>query len=142
MTIYVSSDHRGFELKNKAIEYLKDQKIKDLGPFSYDPKDDYPIFAHKLAESVLKDKGSFGILICDTGLGMDMAVNKHMGIRAALCLDSFFAYRARLHNNANVLVLSAEYNKLDFKGIIDTFFTTEPSLESRHKRRVKEIDVL
>jgi ribose 5-phosphate isomerase B len=144
MKIYIASDHRGFELKTSIIEYLKtkEMSVEDLGPFKYDSEDDYPLFAHKTANKVLETKNSFGILVCDTGLGMDITANRHKGIRAALCIDSFFAYRARLHNNANILVLSAEYDKLDFKEIIVTFFHTEHSLEPRHNRRIKEIDQL
>jgi len=142
MNIYIASDHRGFDLKEEVIYYLKDENIVDLGPLEYNHDDDYPIFAHLVSKSVLENPGSFGILICDTGLGMDMTANKYKGIRAALCTDSFFAYRARLHNDANILVLSAEYDKIDFREIVKMFFSTQPSDELRHKRRVKEIDIL
>ncbi len=142
MSIYISSDHRGFDLKTEIVKYLESFKLIDLGPEKYNKDDDYPLFAHLLANKVSENVDNRGILICDTGIGMDITANKHKGIRAAICIDEFFAYRARLHNNANVLVLSAEYNKDNYKGVIDKFFSTDFSSEERHKRRVDEIDIL
>jgi ribose 5-phosphate isomerase B len=140
--IYIASDHRGFDLKKEIVGYLKSLNldVEDLGPFEYNGDDDYPLYAIDVAKKVLTDENNWGILICDTGIGMDIAVNKFKGIRGALCTDKFFAYRAKLHNNANVLILSAEYDKSDYKEIVKTFIDTDFSSEERHERRLKEID--
>jgi ribose 5-phosphate isomerase B len=142
--IYIASDHAGFELKNKVAEFLNEiqKEYEDLGPHTFDPTDDYPNFAKLVVERVLHDTNNTGILICDTGIGMDITANKFKGIRAALCHDTFQAMRAKMHNSANILVLSSEYEgKSDiYKEIITTFLNTPFSNEERHIRRIKEID--
>ena len=140
--IYISSDHAGFSLKEDIATFLRKKNVKyeDLGPFSFQKTDDYPMFAQILSKKVLDNKNSVGILICDTGEGMIISANRFKGISATLCLDPFLAKRARLHNNSNVLALSAIYNKNNFKEIIDIFLNTPFSNAPRHKRRVDMID--
>ena len=111
-----------------------------MGAFVFEKKDDYPVFAQNLVKILLLDKESIGILICDTGEGMVISANRFKGIRAALCLDEFLAKRSKLHNNANVLVLSAIYNKDNYKEVIDVFLNTPFSGKIRHKRRINMID--
>ena len=104
MKFYIATDHAGLELKDYTVELLKEKghEVIDLGPFSK-TRVDYPDFAHKVAESVLADNTAQGILICGSGIGMSMAANRHVGIRAALCHDAYTATVARGHNDANIL---------------------------------------
>jgi ribose 5-phosphate isomerase B len=142
MKVYISADHAGFELKKKIIGYLKDQHYQtvDLGPKKYNPKDDYPDFAFKMGEKTAQNKNSRGILICRSGIGMSIAANKVKGIRAALCMEELQAEKAREHNNANVLVLAADFiNFKEMKKIIKKFLETEFSGEKRHIRRLAKI---
>ena len=108
MSIFISSDHAGFSLKNYIFENLKrrNHKIIDLGPLS-DKSVDYPIFAKKLANKVSKNKTSFGILICGSGTGMAMAANKVKNIRAAMCYNVKNTKLSRLHNNANIITVGS-----------------------------------
>jgi ribose 5-phosphate isomerase B len=104
MKFYIATDHAGVDLKDYTVELLKEKghEVIDLGPYKKD-RVDYPDFAHKVAKSVLEDKGTQGILICGSGIGMSMAANRHEGIRAALCHDAYTAEVARGHNDANIL---------------------------------------
>jgi ribose 5-phosphate isomerase B len=104
MKFYIATDHAGIDLKDYTVELLKAKghEVVDMGPFSKD-RVDYPDFAHKVAEAVLADPTSQGILICGSGIGMSMAANRHAGIRAALCHDAYTATVARGHNDANIL---------------------------------------
>ena len=141
MKIYIGSDHGGFELKHYLMAKFKEGEFIDLGNFDYDKKDDYPAVAHLVAEAVLEDTGAWGILICSSGLGMSMAANRHLGIRAAVCLSVKMAKLSRQHNNANILCLGG---KIISKGkslrILKKFVKTK--FESgRHQRRVEEIEI-
>lgn len=104
MKFYIATDHAGIDLKDYTVELLKEKghEVIDLGPFSK-TRVDYPDYAHKVAESVLADSFTQGILICGSGIGMSMAANRHVGIRAALCHDAYTATVARGHNDANIL---------------------------------------
>jgi ribose 5-phosphate isomerase B len=105
----IASDHAGFELKNKIISYFQKNNVQilDLGTDNSDSVD-YPDYAKKLIDEIIEETVSVGILICGTGIGMSIAANRNSEIRAALCLNEFMAERARLHNDANVLVLGSE----------------------------------
>ena len=107
--IYIGADSAGFTLKGILIDHLNalGYDVTDCGCFS-EESCHYPEFAHKVCESVQSDlDGSFGILVCGTGIGMSMCANKHKGIRAALCSDTFSARMTRAHNDANMLCLGA-----------------------------------
>jgi len=133
---FIASDHRGYALK----AYLKEKfPLIDLGPFS-EKNVDYPDYAKKLTRYVLKEK-SMGILICSTGIGMSIAANRTKGIRAALCDNEGEAGLARLHNDANVLVLRGDFTKpKDAVKIAKKFFEVKFSNIERHKRRIKKLD--
>ncbi len=107
-TIVLGADHGGFELKNTIKNHLENKgyTVIDVGTNSSDSCD-YPVFASKACAHVLSGEADLGILVCGTGIGMSMAANKHKGIRAACCSDTFSARLTRLHNNANVLCLGA-----------------------------------
>lgn len=107
--IFIGADSAGFHLKEEIKAYLigKGYDVTDCGTDS-DASCHYPIFANAVCEGVKSDlDGSFGILICGTGIGMSMCANKHKGIRAALCSDTFSARMTRQHNDANVLCMGA-----------------------------------
>ena len=104
--IVIASDHAGFDLKEQLVKYFKnDYKFVDLGTNSLDSTD-YPDFAHKLSKKVSKND-FFGVLICESGIGMSIVANRYKKVRAALCLNEEMARLSREHNNANVLVLGS-----------------------------------
>ncbi|MCL2596061.1 MAG: ribose 5-phosphate isomerase B [Paludibacter sp.] len=141
MKIALCSDHAGFELKNRILAYLKSKnplEIKDFGTYSVVPAD-YPDFAHPLALSVENGEYDFGIAFCGTGNGINITVNKHQGIRAALCWMPELAELARKHNNANVLSVPARYLAYELTvSIVDTFLKTDFD-GGRHQIRIEKI---
>ena len=141
MKFYIATDHAGVVIKDDVKEMLKAKgaEVIDLGPDSTD-RVNYTDFAHKLSEKVLSDEGSFGILICGTGIGMSLAANKHSGIRAALCHDYYTAQMARAHNNANVLCFGQRVCGLGtIESMIDAWYET--SFEGgRHQERIDLIE--
>src|SRR5574344_2307267 len=101
--IAIGNDHAGFGLKTEVLELLKEKgyEYEDFG--SYDTNSvDYPVIAKKVSDAVVSKSFDLGILICGTGIGMDICANKIKGIRASLCTDTFSAHSAREHNDANV----------------------------------------
>ncbi len=138
--IGLASDHAGFQLKQYVKEYLaaRGYESEDYGCFNEDSCD-YPDYAHKLGGAI--DNGGIvtGIAICGTGQGMAISLNKHPHVRAALCWSPEIAHMARLHNNANILVMPGRYvSEEEAKSIMDEFFDT--AFEGgRHERRVAKI---
>lgn len=139
-TIAMASDHAGFELKEYLKPYLvaKGYEIEDFGTYS-EASCDYPDYAHPAAEAVERGQCDFGIAMCGSGNGIQMTLNKHQGIRAALCWLPEIATLAKQHNNANILVLPARFiSKEEAKKIVDTYLGA--SFEGgRHQRRVDKI---
>lgn len=148
MKIYVGSDHRGFELKQKLTTYLKDQgyDVKDEGDNRLDPNDDFPQFANKVVSRVLAsdEKDPRGILICGSGQGMCMAANRYKGIRAALGYSAKAAKESRNDDDSNILCLPAEdiKDKTEAHSIVETWLRTPFAGASRFVRRNKELDNL
>lgn len=107
-TIVLGADHGGYELKNVIKSHLEGKgfNVIDVGTNAPDSCD-YPIFASRLCQKIQGGEAELGILVCGTGIGMSIAANKHKGIRAACCSDTFSARLTRLHNNSNVLCLGA-----------------------------------
>ena len=140
MSIFISSDHAGFSLKNYIFENLKrrNHKIIDLGPLS-DKSVDYPIFAKKLANKVSKNKTSFGILICGSGTGMAMAANKVKNIRAAMCYNVKNTKLSRLHNNANIITVGSRLISKNLALKLVNIFLKTKFEGGRHLRRIKKI---
>ncbi len=143
MNYYIGADHAGIEIKDfvKQLFEAKGHTVVDLGPFSKD-RVDYPDFAKKVCEEVLKDENSKGILICGTGLGMSMSANKFDGIRAALCHNTYSATMAREHNDANVLCLG---ERVSGYGMVEAIVNAWDSTEfagGRHSGRVDKINKL
>ena len=137
--IYIASDHAGYQLKkNIILKFSKRLKIVDLGPDS-NISVDYPIFAKKLTKKVSITKGSFGILICGSGMGMAITANKYKNTRAALCYSVKNAKLSRLHNNANIITLGSRLiNKKKAFNLIRVFLSTKFE-GGRHLRRIKKI---
>ncbi len=137
--IFIASDHAGYNLKEKVIsKFLKVQKITDLGPNTKNSVD-YPDFAKKLSKKVASNKGSFGILICGSGMGMSISANKTKNIRAALCYSIKNTKLSRLHNNANIITLGERLiDKNKAFNLIKIFLSTKFE-GGRHLRRIKKI---
>ncbi|MEN6619048.1 MAG: ribose 5-phosphate isomerase B [Rikenellaceae bacterium] len=139
--IGIASDHAGFELKETLKRELLTMgyQIKDFGTNS-PASMDYPDVAHPLAEAVINGEVSVGIAICGSGNGVNMTVNKHQGIRAALCWTSEISALARQHNNANICSLPARFISTELaKEIVYTFLTTDFE-GGRHLRRINKIN--
>lgn len=141
MKIYIGSDHAGVDLKTCVKKRFGGRfEFNDLGTFTSESVD-YPDFAHPVAENVLKDNGSFGILICGTGNGMAITANKHAGIRAALCWSPDIAALARQHNNANIIVLPARFISPETAiETLEAFFSAQFE-GGRHQRRIDKINL-
>ena len=141
--IPIASDHAGFELKEKVIKFLSSKNIntKDFGTYSSDSVD-YPDFAHKVGSAINKGEYKRGIVICGSGNGVQMTVNKYPGVRCALCWNEEIASLARQHNDANILSLPARFipEELALK-IVDIFLNTDFE-GGRHQRRVEKINKL
>ena len=139
--IAIACDHGGYSLKLTLIKHLESHGfiILDLGTNGTDSVD-YPEYAHKVARNISSNQSDIGILICGTGIGMEMAANKHTGIRAANCTNTTMAKLTRQHNNANVLCLGARIvGEVLAIEILDTFLHTDFE-GGRHTRRVEMID--
>ncbi|MFH1755532.1 MAG: ribose 5-phosphate isomerase B [Candidatus Latescibacterota bacterium] len=140
MKIVIGSDHNGVDFKKLLKEYLESQghQCEDIGSFEEDSVD-YPDYAIAAAEMVARGEADRGILICGSGIGMAIAANKVIGVRAALCLNPDAARLARQHNDANVLALTGWQSQTDdIYAIVDNFLNT--AFEGgRHKRRVDKI---
>lgn len=138
--IGLASDHAGFPAKQYVIKALMEKGIpyKDFGAYS-EESCDYPDFAHPLAEAVEKGDCYPGIAICGTGNGINMAVNKHQGIRSALCWNPKLAFYARAHNDANILAMPGRMlNEAEIYEILVTFLNT-PFEGGRHEKRIHKI---
>ncbi len=142
MRIAIGCDHRGLELKRQIIELIEGigHSYNDFGCYSEEPVD-YPDIARDTAQAVAGGDCDMGIIVCSTGIGVSIAANKVKGIRAALCCDAFNAQRARQHNDANVLCLSAGIEKPVLKEILTNFL--EGKFEGgRHQRRIDKITAM
>jgi ribose 5-phosphate isomerase B len=140
--VYLGSDHAGFELKARLVEWLAGagHEPVDCGPPAYVSDDDYPPYVMRAAAAAAAEPGSLGIVIGGSGNGEQMAANKIRGVRAALAWSEETARLARLHNDANVLSLGARMHTLDEAvDFARVFLQTEFSGEPRHARRLAEI---
>lgn len=142
MKIAFASDHAGYELKQHLMDMMRSRGYEtvDFGTNSTESCD-YPDYAHPCAVAVEKGDCAFGIAMCGTGNGISMTLNKHQGIRAALCWKPEIAALAKQHNNANILVLPARFvTQLEADSIVDAFL--DATFEGgRHQRRIDKIPV-
>ena len=138
--IFISSDHAGFKLKEIIKNYLKRSKLDflDFGPNS-DDRVDYPDFAHKVAKKVKISKNNVGILVCGSGMGMNIAANRHKNIRAAQCFNLKSTKLSRLHNDANIITLGSRLiTKKNAIKMVGIFLKTKFE-GGRHTKRIKKI---
>jgi ribose 5-phosphate isomerase B len=142
-SIFIASDHAGFELKQYLISVFNTQyEVIDCGPKTINQHDDYPDYAKIVCENILEHDGR-GILICDTGIGMSIAANRYEDIRAAMVTTEFMAERSREHNNANILCLGQDLmSHIENEKLTRIFLTTSFSEQERHIRRLQKIDEL
>ena len=141
MRIALAADHRGHAVKEKIAVLLHEQgyEVLDMGTNSA-KSCDYPDLAYPAARSVADNKADRAILICGSGIGMDICANKIQGIRAALCHDDLTAQMSRRHNNANVLCLASDVLGEELmRRIVSSWLTTEFEGGGRHERRVRKM---
>ena len=138
--ISLSSDHAGFNLKEKIKNYLLKKRVKviDLGPKNSNSVD-YPDYAKKVARNIVSKKSNIGILVCGSGTGMAISANKMKKIRAAVCYNVASTRLSRMHNNANIMALGSRLtNKQNALKLVSLFLSTKFE-GGRHLRRVKKI---
>jgi len=144
MLIYIGSDHRGFKLKEELKKMLTDSgyDIRDMGNRRLDEADDYPDFGEKVAEQVSLDPiNSRGILLCGSGVGMDVVANRFRNVRSVLAMIPDQAVNSRNDDNTNVLSLGADFVTVnEAKKIVTAWLQTDFSEEERYRRRLKKID--
>jgi RpiB/LacA/LacB family sugar-phosphate isomerase len=140
--VFLGTDHRGFELKEKIKGWLSAWKYQweDLGAYEFDPKDDYPLYAQKVGSIVGKGEG-LGILLCGSGVGVDVTANKIDGVRASIGKNVEQVKAGRNDDEMNVLVIAADYTKEEeVKNMVKTFLETEFAGKARFIRRLSEIE--
>jgi ribose 5-phosphate isomerase B len=143
--IYIGADHRGFELKEELKRRLEADgfEIEDMGNEVFDPADDYVDFAKAVAQSVVEDSDGKGVLICGSGVGVDMAANKVRGARSCLVFDEKRAMQSREHEDANIICLASDVLIADTAyEMVKTFIATPFTGEERHVRRINKLKEL
>lgn len=145
MTIYLGTDHAGFELKNEMKTFLEGKgfEVIDCGAVAYDKDDDYPDFCGKAAENVAQSFGSFGFVFGKSGTGEMVVANKINGVRCALAVNEENVRLAREHNDANMLSFGSAFATVEqMKDLALLFLKTPFSGEDRHKRRIQKIQTI
>lgn len=142
MTIYLAADHRGLDLKNILRDWLKEEgyEVVDLGAAELDKDDDYPDFGFALAKKVAGERDSFGVAVCGSGVGMEIAAGKVKGVRAVLAHEAKLAAAARRDDNVNIISIGADFvDEETAKEIVKAAIETEFSGQERHQRRIDKI---
>ncbi len=140
--VTIGSDHAGYKIKQLISDFLKEEDyvVNDVGTFSED-KADYPDFAHLVAKQLKDGKSELGIVVCGSGNGVNMVVNKYSYIRGALCWNEQIAYLARAHNDANVLALPGRFITEEEAVIIVKVFLKTTFEGGRHEERIRKIPI-
>lgn len=141
--IYIGADHRGFELKEVLRERLirDGEEVFDVGATTYDKDDDYVDFASQVAEAVMGDDKNRGIVLCGSGVGVDIVANKYDGVRCALVGDVARAKQSREHEDANMIAIAADVvDAGKAYEVVRAFLDTDFSGEARHERRIDKIE--
>jgi ribose 5-phosphate isomerase B len=142
MSIAFGADHAGYEMKQALIEYAEQLgwKTLDFGTDSTEPHD-YPLVVPPVVEALRKEVANFGVLVCGSGIGVDIVANRHRGMRSALCHTAEMAATTRTHNDANILSLGSNFVTLDVaKEALKNFVETKFEPVERHVRRINMID--
>ena len=146
MTIFIGADHRGYQLKDKLITYIQDKniRIEDMGNYIYDPDDDFPDYAQKVAQAVLQNpKEHLGIVICGSGAGVCIAANRFKGIYSIVGMNPQHVIDSRRDDHINVLALAANYTtEEDAQKMIDVYLETHPVHKEKYTRRLKKVDAV
>jgi ribose 5-phosphate isomerase B len=142
MKIAIASDHAGYFLKQHIVSYLRNRQldVKDFGT-NNEESVDYPDFVHPLAKSVSVGESELGIVLCGSGNGVNMTVNKYQEIRSALCWIPEIASLARRHNDANVCAIPARFVSKEVALLIVEAFLSEPFEGGRHQKRINKIPI-
>lgn len=141
--IYLGADHRGFQLKEELKSWLAaaGHEVQDVGNTSYDENDDYPDYSFQVAESVTADENAVGVLVCGSGVGVNVAANKVKGARASLAMIPLQAEHARAFDDVNVLALAADYlTPEEARQIVESFLSQKFQGKERQQRRVNKIE--
>ena len=142
MKIYLGADHRGYKLKEAVARFLfeKGYSFEDMGADSYKENDDYPFFAEKVASVVAYESENRGILICGSGVGMNIVANKFDNVRCGQGINRDQVKSARRDDDINILSLAADFvGEKEALEMVEAFLRTDFSGEERHKRRIEEI---
>lgn len=142
MKIYLGADHKGYPLKEKVAQWLFKwgYEFSDLGADHLDPSDDYTVYAQKVASLVGKEGGVKGILLCGSGVGVDIVANKFDGVRAGIGKKTEQIKEGREDDDINILVLAADYTKEEeAKEMVKVFLETKFSKKERYEKRLKDI---
>ena len=143
MIVAVGTDHGGFALKTAVIETIRadGHEVVDVGAFELAPGDDYPDFAARVAEAVRERRVDRGVLICGSGVGASVAANKFVGVRCALCHDTFSAHQGVEDDSMNVIALGARVVGPSLAAeLVTAFLRAEFSGAERHKRRLEKVN--
>lgn len=143
MKVYLGADHRGFEAKEAVKKWLKEEgyDLIDVGAYGFDPEDDYPDYAMKVAQGIIGNDGSRGVVFCGSGHGMDMVLNKYRGVRSIIGFNEDVVVQGREHEDANALSLPTDW--LDEQQAIKRtrlFLTTKFPGEMKRKRRLQKME--
>ena len=142
MKISIASDHAGFELKQIVIKWLENKKLEVFDEGCYNSESvDYPDYAHKVGKKVNNGEVEKGIVICGSGNGVNMVVNKYPAVRSALCWEVEIAKLARLHNDANICAIPARFISTDKAVLIIEMFLNTAFEGGRHQTRVNKINI-
>ncbi len=142
MKVYIGSDHRGLKLKEKIIKWLFDwgYNFLDLGAESLDIDDDYTKYASLVASLVSKEKNSKGVLLCGSGVGVDITSNKFDGVRASIGKNSLQVKAGRTDDDMNILVIASDFTKdIEAKEMLKVFLETKFEGKEKQKRRLEDI---
>ena len=142
MNIYIGADHRGFELKERIKYWLQERGVMviDCGNVTLQPGDDYPEFAFAVAEKVVGEPGSLGIVICGSGVGVTIAANKVKGARCATAYNLNQVIHGRESDDMNVLALESDYLSMESsQPLIEAFMTTPFQPSDRAQRRLAQV---
>ena len=143
MKIYIGADHRGFVLKEKIARWLYELKYEftDLGANSIDLSDDYTKYAEQVALMVRDNEGSRGVLLCGSGVGVDVIANKFDGIRSSIGKSVLQVKAGRSDDDMNILVIAADFTtEKEAKGMLIAFLETKFDGKARHEKRLEEIE--
>ena len=143
MKIFIGADHRGYELKEKISQWLFEMEhvYQDLGAENLDPDDDYTKYAELVASLVAKNEGSRGILLCGSGVGVEVVANKFDGVRASIGKNVEQVKAGRNDDDMNILVIASDYTEeKEAKAMLIAFLETKFSGKARYERRLKEIE--